>query len=258
MPEENEKINIDDETEEKGGEKDKEVTLESLAEIIKGQAGMIESLTTKSASDITQVTQVMQAIQEKYGLMEGDMQNLTNLLGGLASPDTDKNDGEIDDLTNPDNVKKLVTKTLAENKDAESEIVTKESKAYWKEYGVTAQEHMDEDGPDGKPLTKEAREGIKQLMIDTPAEKTGNATRDAKKGFRKASRIFFGLDKTHGFKGGDVGGTGGGSSDNKGGAKKVYKLSDEAKKQLKDLGETEEWGQEQLRKRAVEAEEVAV
>ena len=251
MPEEKDKINDDDKTGD-SKEKDKEVTLESLAEIIKGQAGLIESLTTKSTSDITQVTQVMQAIQEKYGLMESDMHNLTNLLGGLTKPDVDKTD-EVEDLTDPDNIKKLISKTITDNKQAESETVTKESKTYWKEYGVTAQEHMDEEGPDGKPLSKEAREGIKQLMIDTPAEKTGNATRDAQKGFRKASRIFFGLDKTHGFKGGELGGTGGGGGEIKGGNKKVYKLTDQSKKLLKDIGETEEWGQEMLAKKTEEA-----
>ena len=247
MPEEKELNNNDNVDENKGGDKVPELTLESLKEMATDQAEMIEALKTENANSIAQMTKF---VQEKYGLMESDMQNLTNLLGGLSAQEGTRSEEVYEDLSDPANVKTLVEKTVADSKKAESEATTKESKTYWDEYGETAQDFMNEDGPDGKPLSKEAREGIKQLMIDTPADRTKNATRDAQKGFKKASRTFFGLDKSHAFKGGDTKGTGGGGSDNKGEAKKVYKLTDDAKEQLKALGETEEWGQEKLRQRA--------
>lgn len=254
MPEENKNIDNDDKNKEaENKDKGSEVTLESLKEIVTSQAGLMEALKTENANNISQLTQVF---QEKYGLMESDMQNLTSLLGGLANPDINNND-EQEDLTNPENIKNLVNRTVKENKNAENEAVTKQNKSYWKEYGEMSQELMDEEGPDGKPLSPEAREGIKKLIIETSAEKTSNATRDARKGFRKASRVFFGLDKTHGFKGGSIEGIGGGSADaDKGGNKKVYKMTDEMKQELKDIGETEEWGQKKLKERA-EAEQLA-
>ncbi len=248
MPEESDKIIDENKDENKDVEKEPELTLESLKEIVTSQAGLMEALKTESANSTTQITQALQGIQEKYGLMEGDMQNLTNLLGGLANKDTDPDDGEGDDVTTEEGVNRVYDKREQAKLDAEK----KETKAYWKEYGEIAQEFMEEDGPDGKPLSKEAREGIKKLMIDTPADKTKNATRDAQRGFRKASRIFFGLDRTHGFKGSSTEGTGGGGSEVRGGTKKTYKLTDESKQLVKDFGETEEWAQEQLRKRAEE------
>lgn len=249
MPEPDDKKIDDGNKDDKGEEKKPELTLESVKELVVNlkteQAEAIKAIKTES---INNIAQLKQTIQDR----DDDIQNLTNLLGGLAKPDADGNKDDVD-LTIPENIEKLVDKRVADGKQAETEASTKESKAYWKEYGEIAQEHMDEEGPDGKPLSKEAREGIKQLMIDTPADRTKNATRDAQRGFRKASRVFFGLDKTHGFKGGDVSGTGGGGTgENKNVNKKVYKLTDESKKALKDLGETEEWGQEQLRKRAEE------
>lgn len=225
------------------GKKGNELTLESLKEIVTDQAGLIESL---KAENTKSIAGVMEVIQDKYGLMESDMQNLTNLLGRLAKSDDATDDTA--DLTDPDNVKKLVKQTMDDGKKEESEATEKESKAYWKEYGEVAQELMGEEGPDGKLLSQEARDGIKKLLIETVVEKTTNASRDAHKNFKKASKIFFGLDKTHGFQGGEVKGTGGGGGGSKSETKKVYKLTDEAKKLLKDLGETEEWGQEMMAK----------
>jgi hypothetical protein len=233
--------------ENKGGKKEPELSLESVKELVTNlkteQAEAIESIKTESINNIAQLKQVVQD-------RDGDIQNLTNLLGKLADPDADNSDAE--DLTVPENVQKLVNKTVAENKQAESDVTTKENKVYFKEYGTDIQELMNEKGPDGKPLSKEARDGIKELLIETVIGKTDNPTRDAHKNFDKARNIFFGLDRTHEFKGGDVNGTGGGGSDNKGPTKKVFKLTDEGKKGLTDLGETEEWGQEMLAKRAAE------
>lgn len=248
MPEEvdDSKISDDEKKDEKVGEKGDELTLESLKEIITTQAGLLESVKTENSNNIAKVLQV---VQEKYDLMDSDMKNLTNLLGGMANPDN--TDAEGEDLTVPENVTKLVNKTMADNKQAESDEATKENKIYFKEYAADIQELMNGEGPDGKSLSQEARDGIKKLLIETVTEKTDNPTRDAHKNFKKAGNIFFGLDRTHEFKGGEVKGTGGGGSDNKGPTKKVYKLTDEAKKMIKDLDEDEDWAQEVLAKQAV-------
>ncbi len=239
---------IDDEKkDEKVGEKGDELTLESLKEIVTSQAGLIETLKTENTNNIAQV---MQVVQDKYGLMESDMQNLANLLGGLANTDNNDDKNDLEDLTDPTILDKAMDKKLDAREKEKEDSRTKESKDYFKEYATDIQELMNEKGPDGKPLSQEARDGIKELLIKTFIDKTNSPTRDAHKNFKQASNTFFGLDKTHGFKGSDVDGTGSGGSDNKVTTKKVYKLAPEAKKMLKDLGETEEWGQEMLAKQA--------
>ncbi len=235
---ENEKENKDD-----SGTGD-ELTLESLKELVTSQAKLIEDSKTDSTNNIAQLKQI---IQDR----DGDIQNLTNLLGGLANPDDDTGEEEDNDIITKEGVGKLMDKRDEKKK----EELKEENKAYFNEYGGMVQELMNEEGPDGKSLSQEARDGIRKLLIDTVVDRTQSPIKDAHKNFKKATKIYFGLDKEHGFKGGSVEGTGSGSSDIKAGSKKTYKLTEEAKKELKALGETEEWGREQLEKRAKQKEE---
>ena len=101
MPEqENENDNIN---EDKDGDKE-ELTLESLKELIGSQAGIIETLKSENANSISKV---MQVLEEKYGLMTSDIQNLTNLLGNMAGGSgDDASGGEFKDLTDE---KRLMT-----------------------------------------------------------------------------------------------------------------------------------------------------
>lgn len=226
-----------EENKEKGGD----LTLESLAEMIKAdkvsQGEVIELLKTENANSIAQL---MQTIQSR----DGDIQHLTNLLGNMANPDDGKAAGE--DLSTVE----LVDKRIADNKKSEKDESDKKSKVYNKEYVATVLEELDDElAPDGKPFSVEARKGILDIIkADKDGVLTGNAIRDGHKNFKKAVKVYYGLDKTHGFKGASVEGTGGGTDDSKEGSKKTYTLTDESKKMIKDFGETEEWANKTLEK----------
>jgi len=241
MSEENKEV-----TEEKGSE----VTLESLSQALeeqsKANADLIKAMKSENAVVVERLTQ---QIEDR----DGDIQNLTNLLGGLANENNDGSEDEDTEITQ-DKVKQIIEDT--KKKDVED--ADKASKAHWKEYGETAIELLDDEGPDGKPLSSDAKEGIRKLMVDHGGDMTKNPTKDAFRDFKKAMKIYFGTDKEHGFKGGSVAGTGGGGSDSKSSGKKTYTLSAEAKKQLKELGETEEWGLEMMAKRGKEREEAMI
>ena len=76
-----------------------------------------------------------------------------------------------------------------------------------------------------------------------------SGAKDAVKNFRLSNRKYYGLDRTHGFKGEDLAGTGGGGGTDKVSTKKTYKLTDESRKLLKDLGENEDWASKVLAER---------
>ncbi len=240
-------LNID---EPKDEPKKEETTMESLKDMIVGQNEIIEALKTDSSNE---KAQMLQTIQEKYNLMDSDMKNLTNLIGGLANPEP-TGDEVIDDGlgVSTDKVKEIADKRYADNKKTDDDAAKKELKDYYNDYSEEVQGLMGEDGPDGKPLSKEAKEGIKKLLIETVIDKSKNPTRDAHKNFKKATKIFFGLDRANPFKGGKLEGTGsgGGDEDNKGKNKRTFKITDESRKFLKDIGESEESGQEKLNERA--------
>jgi hypothetical protein len=224
------------------------VTLESLAaEMATQKVSQDEVVEALRADGISNVTRLEQVIRDR----DGDIQNLTNLLGNLAKPEETPAEEDYTEMSSS-KVKDIVTNAIADTKKAETDAVSQENDAYWDEYATEVQEHMGEEGPDNKPLSKEAREGIMELLKTSVITRTKNATKDAYKNHKEATKIYFGLGKKpqHVFQGGDTHGTGGGGSGFNGGTKKTYTLSPAMKNELKELGETEEWGLKKMEERA--------
>lgn len=247
MPEpESSNVDVDvSDNDSKADEKGGELTLESLAEMIKAdkttQNELIETLKAEGVSNASSLAQLMQTVQDR----DGDIAHLTNLLGNLAGDDDGKPSEE--DLSTAE----LVDKRMADNKQSEKDESDKENKKYNKVYVATVLEELDDElAPDGKPFNPEARKGILDIVkTDKDGVLTDNAIRDGHKNFKRAVKIYYGLDKTHGFKGASIEGTGGGTGESKEDGKKTYTLTKEAKEELKEMGETEKWGIEVLEKR---------
>lgn len=227
---------------------DDEITLESLQETIASQAGLIQTLKDESANNVVAMRQF---VEDNYGKTNADMQNLMSLIGGLAGDGQQGQTDEELDITDPKEIERLVDKKLEADRKAKAEADKKANDAYMDDYVAMLKDDLDEElMPDGNPLTPEARKGIMDLLKTTFVDKyTKNGTRDAAKNLSKAKARYFGRDKTHGFKGSDARGTGVGGSSNtesSGHGKKAITLTEESKKLLADLGETEEWAKEKL------------
>ena len=226
------------------GNEETPVTLESLQDLIKSQNEAITTMKTDSANNIAALTQSLSDKDE-------DVQNLTNLIGGLANDVKPEGDELLTDYSDPGAIKDLVDSQISSREKAKETAIDEESKSYYKEYADEVRSILaEEEAPDGKPFSEEAREGLLDLLknkVTTIYSKNG--TRDANKNFREAKKIYFGLGKSHGFKGSDLKGTGSGGNESPGETKKTYKIDSESKKLLSALGETEEWASEVLAKR---------
>ena len=259
MPGENESekdVGKDDDT---GEGKEKTMTLESLAETVASIPEMIKAVKDESAQA---VTDILRQVQEDRDLTKGDMENLLSLLGGFANPDkeAEAEAAAAEGVATVGQIKEIASKAVDDNTAADKEKLTADQKAYFTEYAEYTQDLLDEEfGPDSKPLSPEARKGIMELLrTDILDIHSKSGTRDAIKNFRKATRIYFGLDKTHAFerKADSTAGTGQAGGKEQGAEPSVKKrvYSDASKEFFKQIGVTEEWAD----KKVAEREEAAV
>jgi len=225
------------------------VTLESLAAALETQkVSQDEVIEALRADGVNNVTRLEQVIRDR----DGDIQNLTNLLGNLGKQEEGAGEEDYTEMTKG-KVEDIVANTISESKKAETAAKKDANDAYWDTYASEVQEHQGAEGPDGKPLSKEAREGIMELLKTTVIDKTKNPTKDAYKNHREATKIYFGLGKKeHGFKGGSVAGTGSGGGGFKEGTKTSRTFSDAQKEEFKELGVSEEWANKVLDKKKEE------
>lgn len=226
-----------------------EPTISDLVNLVKEQQDII-------AKQNTAIDSINKSVQDNYGSLKDDVQNLTDILGNAAAGDNTNQDiddyGDYSDITDPKVIKDIVRSEIMEVNKEQTDTTTKEKKQYFDDYAEMSLQMLDEGlGPDGKPFTPEARQGILDLLKSDPAHTvihTKSGVKDAVKNFNKAKKTFFGLGKgkVHGFNGEDVSGTGiAGDTSASGGRSKVT-LTEESKKLLAELGETEEWGSKVL------------
>lgn len=237
-----------------GGKKDEkgsELTLESLAAVMEAdkvsQKELIESMAESTNGQIARLAQTVRDREE-------DISHLTNLLGKMAAPD-DNPESDIDTST-VDGLNTAVDSRIAARDKADKEKATATEKAYNTEYVAAISEILGDEeelAPDGKPFSAEARRGLLDIIkADKGGVYSGNAVKDAYKNFKIANKVYYGLDKKHGFKGASVDGTGSGNGDRV--VKRTVILTEAEKKQIKEVGMTEEWGLKVKEKKLEEKE----
>lgn len=257
MPGENESgKDIEQEGQEKEQNKEKAVTLESLAETVASIPEMIKAVKEENAQE---VSNILKQVQDDKNLVAADMQNLLSLLGGLADSEKKPTEDEVSEqISTKDGIEKLIDERVDKAKKSEQDKLSVEQKAYFTEYAEYTQDLLGEEfGPDNKPLSSEARKGIMELLKTTIIDKySDNGVKDASKNFRKASRVYFGQDKIHGFKGSSVEGTGQGGGKEQGAESSAKKrtYSDATKEFFKQIGVSEDWADKKVAAR----EEAAV
>lgn len=247
----------------------KEPTTAELVAMIDSQKGLIEALQGDSASARTAMQDLLNQVEEKFGTQSDAMQNITNLLGTLASGDDnagglgDRGGVGLEDLSKDDLIK-IMREQIGASKKSDDDDRKATNKKHTDDYVGTVTAMLDaENSPEGKSLSQKERNDIVSLLKTKFTDVSSNDGKVAAiQNFKKAYKNLFGLDKVNPFKGSnDMDGTGmGGGDGTPGGEKKGVKLSAATEKALsetKGLGISVDEAKRLIAKRNKRLQEVA-